>query len=44
MLKRMFNARDEQKIMLLINTLYGMTMKEESDITTYMIETIDMKN
>lgn len=40
----MFNARDQQQIILLTNKLNRMLMKERRDISTFLMEAIDMKN
>lgn len=44
MLRKMFNARDQQQIILLTNKLNRMLMKERRDISTFLMEAIDMKN
>lgn len=40
MLRRMFNAGDQQQITLLINKLNEMTIKEGSYIDTYLMDII----
>jgi hypothetical protein len=43
-LKRMYNSRDQQQILLLTNKLFGISMKEGNDVSAYLMEANDIKD
>jgi hypothetical protein len=44
LLRRMYNAGDQQQILFLTNKLYSMILKEGGDVTTYLMEASNLRN
>jgi hypothetical protein len=44
LLKKMFNAGDQQQILLLTNKLYSLSMKEGGDVSTYLTEASELRD
>jgi hypothetical protein len=44
LLRRMYNAGDQQQILFLTNKLHNMILKEGGDVTTYLMEASNLRN